>query len=99
MCRRSGLSLPHRQRPRYDRGGKRRWTDCEWHLPGGGVLVLEVDGGFHVEVLEWGADLKRARAITRRDRLVVRCTAFELRHEDDEVARDLIALGVPRLAA
>jgi hypothetical protein len=65
MCRRSGLSLPHRQRPRYDRGGKRRWTDCEWDLPGGGVLVLEVDGGFHEEVLEWGADLKRARAITR----------------------------------
>jgi hypothetical protein len=99
MCRRSGLSLPCRQRPRRDRSGKRRWTDCEWDLPSGGVLVLEVDGSFHREVLAWGADLKRARALTRHDRLVVRCTAFELRHEDDEVARDLIALGVPRRAA
>jgi hypothetical protein len=99
MCRRFGLSLPHHQRPRFDRAGKRRWTDCEWDLPGGGVLVLEVDGGFHREVVEWGADLKRARGLTARDRLVVRCTAFELRHEEDEVARDLIALGVPRLVA
>jgi hypothetical protein len=50
-------------------------------------------------VVEWGTDLKRARGLTTRDRLVVRCTAFELRHEEDEVARDLIALGVPRLVA
>jgi hypothetical protein len=95
MCRRHGLALPARQRPRTDRSGRRRWTDCEWDLPDGATLVLEVDGSFHLEVTHWGADIKRARAITRRDRLVVRCTAFELRHETDDVARDLISLGVP----
>jgi hypothetical protein len=98
MCHRFGLRLPDRQHPRRDRAGKRRWTDCEWDLPGGCLLVLEVDGSFHMETMEWNADLKRARSITTRQRLVVRCSAFELRHEMDEVARDLIALGVPRAA-
>jgi very-short-patch-repair endonuclease len=84
--------------PRLDRAGKRRRTDCEWVLSDGTVLVLEVDGAFHMEVMQWGADIKRARAITTRERIVVRCTSFELRHEMDEVARDLLALGVPRAA-
>jgi hypothetical protein len=97
MCRRFDLVLPHRQCPRYDRAGQRRWTDCEWDLADGGVLVLEVDGSFHLEVLQWGADLKRARSITTRTRIVVRCSAYELRHETAEVAADLIALGVPRV--
>ena len=78
--------------------GTHRWTDCEWDLADGSTLVLEVDGGFHIEVLEWGADIKRARSLTTRQRTVVRCTAFELRHEMEDVARDLIALGVPRTA-
>ena len=98
MCRRFALRLPDRQRPRRDRAGKRRWTDCEWDLPDGSVLVLEVDGSFHVEVMAWNADIKRARSITTRQRVVVRCTAYELRHETPDVARDLIALGVPRAA-
>jgi hypothetical protein len=96
LCRTSGLILPDRQRRRLDRAGRVRWTDCEWDLPDGTTLVLEVDGSFHVEVLQWGADIKRARGLTTRARLVVRCTAFELRHEPDDVVRDLVALGVPR---
>lgn len=98
MCRAFALRPPDRQRPRFDRGGKRRWTDCEWDLPDGSVLVLEVDGSFHMEVEHWGADLKRSRRVTTRSRTVVRCTAYELRHEPGEVAHDLIALGVPRTA-
>jgi len=96
LCRRFGLRPPDRQRIRQDRSGKRRWTDCEWDLPDGTTLVLEVDGAFHIEVMEWGADAKRSRGITTSQRTVVRCTAFELRHEMEDVARDLIALGVPR---
>jgi hypothetical protein len=95
MCRRHGLRPPDRQCPRLDRHGLRRWTDCEWDLPDGSVLVLEVDGSFHMEVSNWSADLKRSRSITTRHRIVVRCTAFELRHESSDVARDLMALGVP----
>jgi hypothetical protein len=98
LCRRFGLVLPDRQRPRTDRAGKRRWTDCEWDLPDGSVLILEVDGAFHVDVVAWGADIKRARALTTGRRTVVRCTSYELRHEMEDVARDLIALNVPRAA-
>lgn len=98
LCRRFGLRLPDRQRQRTDRSGRVRWTDCEWDLPDGTTLVLEVDGAFHLDVMQWGADIKRARSITTRQRLVVRCTAFELRHEMGDVARDLVALGVPRAA-
>lgn len=97
LCRRFRISPPDRQRPRVDRGGKRRWTDCEWDLPDGFVLVLEVDGSFHMEVEQWGADKKRGRRLTRRDRAVIGCTAYELRHEPEEIARDLLALGVPSM--
>lgn len=99
MCRRFGIRLPDRQRPRNDRGGARRWTDCEWDLDDGSVLVLEVDGSFHMEVEHWGADKRRARRLTSRRRTVIGCTAYEVRHEPAEVVRDLVALGVPRAAA
>lgn len=99
MCRRHGLPPPLRQRARLDASGRRRWTDCEWHLPGGGVLVLEIDGAFHVEVNQWRADLRRHRRLTSADRMVVRASAFEVRHESGEVAADLVALGVPPLRA
>jgi hypothetical protein len=95
MCRRFSMRPPDRQRIRKDRAGKRRWTDCEWDLPDGTTLVLEVDGAFHIEVRQQGDDFKRARRITTRKRIVVRCSAYELRHETEEVAVDLIALGVP----
>lgn len=94
MCRRHSLPLPRSQRPRTDRAGRRRWTDNEWQLPDGTVVTLEVDGGHHTEVRQWTDDLRRHRRLTSRSRLVVRCSAYEVRHEADEVAADLIALGV-----
>lgn len=94
MCRHFGLRRPTRQTPRVDAAGKRRWTDCEWELSDGVTLVLEVDGAFHIEVRQWGDDLKRTRRLTSRSRIVVRCTAYELRHEAAAVAADLIALGL-----
>ncbi len=95
MCRRYGLPMPDGQRPRVDHAGKRRWTDCEWRLRDGSTLVLEVDGSFHLDVLEAMSDHRRGRRITTANRVVVRCSAFELRFEDREVAADLIALGLP----
>lgn len=97
MCRGYQLCPPDRQTGRLDRGGKRRWTDCEWDLPDGRTLVLEVDGSFHMEVEHWGQDKKRTRRITSHRRTVIGCTAYELRHETGEVATDLMALGVPRV--
>lgn len=98
MCRASGLALPRRQIRRQDRAGRGRWTDCEWRLLDGRILVLEVDGGFHLEVEHWEDDLARQRSLTAADRLVVRCSARELRETPERVARDLRALGVPRAA-
>ena len=95
MCRRFDIPLPTGQRARTDRAGKRRWTDCEWELSDGRTLILEVDGSFHTDVMEWNADQRRARRITTPSRIVVRCSAYELRHESDQVAADLIALGLP----
>jgi hypothetical protein len=95
LCRDHGLMSPTRQTPRRDSSGRVRWTDCEWHLPDGHVVVLEVDGGFHMEVEHWEDDLARQRGLSRPDRTIVRCSAREVREESWQVARDLRALGVP----
>lgn len=95
-CRRCRVRLPDAQRPRFDRRGRRRFTDAEWRLPDGRTLVLEVDGAFHDDVLQAAADRARNRKLTTRDRIVVSCSAYELRHDPVSVMEDLIALGVPR---
>ena len=95
MCRQFGLPQPQRQVRRTDRNGRQRWTDAEWVLPDGTTLVLEVDGGYHLDIVQAGDDAKRSRRITTRTRVVVRCTAYELAHEAGEVASDLVALGLP----
>lgn len=98
LCRRSGLVLPTRQRSRGDATGRRRWTDCEWDLPGGAVLVLEVDGGLHLDVESWTDDLRRTRRLVTPSRMVVRCTSYELREESSALVADLVALGVPMVS-
>ncbi|MFD7077839.1 hypothetical protein ACFV9G_26750 [Nocardioides sp. NPDC059952] len=95
MCRSFGLAKPTRQVKRRDADGRVRYTDCEWQLPDGRTLVLEVDGGFHMEAEHWEDDLARQRALAATNRIIVRCTARELRDEPERVARDLLALGVP----
>lgn len=95
MCRRLGLRRPDRQQQRRDSSGRLRWTDCEWRLPSGHIVVLEVDGAFHMEVEQWEDDLARQRRISGPGRTVVRCTAREVRDDPDQLGRDLIALGVP----
>ncbi|PWN03019.1 hypothetical protein DJ010_11655 [Nocardioides silvaticus] len=95
MCRAYGLAPPTRQVRRRDASGRLRFTDCEWRLADGRVLVLEVDGAFHMDVASWEDDIARQRALTSPDRHQVRCTARELRDEPWRVARDLKLLGVP----
>ena len=96
-CREFGIALPRSQRPRRDRSGRVRFTDCEWRLPDGRTLVLEIDGAFHDDVLQAAEDKRRARKLTTPDRAVLACTAFELRYEAWQVIEDLVALGVPRI--
>ncbi len=99
MCRQFGLPLPRRQRPRLDRDGRRRFTDCEWLLPDGRTVILEVDGAFHLDVRHYEDDVRRQRKLTSTSTIVIRCTSAELRDDPGSVAEDLIALGVTRSGA
>ena len=96
-CRTYGVQAPRSQRTRTDRRGRTRYTDAEWLLPDGRVLVLEVDGAFHDDVMQASEDRVRNRRLTSARRIVPQCSAFELRHEPWEVIQDLVALGVPTL--
>jgi hypothetical protein len=79
-CAEFAVAPPRGQKGRRDRQGRRRWTDAEWDLPGGYVLVLEVDGAFHDDVLQAAADKSRHRKLSNRRRIVVSCSAYELRY-------------------
>jgi hypothetical protein len=95
LCRRFGLQRPTQQRRRRDRDGTLRYLDAEWVLSDGSLLVLEVDGGHHVEVGQWQEDIRRERAIVLSGRLVLRATSTEVRIEPHRVAADLRLAGVP----
>lgn len=99
LCRRHRLVPPARQQVRTDSRGKRRYLDAEWDLPDGSILVLEVDGSHHMEVEHWGRDMQRERRVilSSRRSLVLRCTAAEARTDDQDLVRDLLEAGVPRL--
>jgi len=99
VCRRFNLPQPLRQVRRRDASGRLRFTDAEWVLRDGTVLVLEIDGAFHMEVEHWEADLARQRGLSAPGRVIVRCTARELRDRPDVVVRDLKALGLSELCA
>jgi hypothetical protein len=94
LCRRFHLPPPRRQRRRRDSSGRWRYLDCEWVLPDGTLLVLEIEGGFHMEVEHWEDDLARQRRLSTPGRLIVRCSARELRDEPEAVFTDLRALGL-----
>lgn len=96
LCAEAGLQAPERQRLRLDRQGRRRYLDCEWVLPDGTVVVLEIDGSFHLRTEHWWRDMKRERAIVISGRRVLRCSSVELRLEPSEIIADLLAVGVPR---
>lgn len=94
MCRRFGLRMPDRQTPRRDARGVWRYTDCEWRLADGRVVVLEVDGAFHMDVENWVADMPRERGLVLEGSVVLRCSSVELRRDPASIARDLRAAGV-----
>jgi len=95
LCRTFGLPPPDGQRSRTDRNGVRRWTDAEWRLSDGRVVILEVDGSFHADPAQALADHRRTRRLAGVNRIIIRCTAWELRHEPAQLAADLMALGIP----
>ncbi|MFL6060172.1 MAG: hypothetical protein ACJ72E_03000 [Marmoricola sp.] len=94
LCRRAGLARPRRQVRRRDATGRIRFTDCEWTLPSGRTLVLEIDGSFHMDVLSWEDDLARQRDLSADGRTIIRCTARELREEPGSIVAALKRHGL-----
>jgi hypothetical protein len=97
LCEQHGLMAPTRQVVRLDKDGKRRYLDCVWVLTDGRVVVLEVDGSFHAEVIAWWTDMKRERAVVIQGDTVLRCSSIELRLEPEDIVSDLRKIGVPRV--
>jgi hypothetical protein len=97
LCAEYGLMAPARQVVRLDKEGRRRYLDCVWILADGRVVVLEVDGSFHAEVVAWWSDMKRERAVVIQGDTVLRCSSIELRLEPHDVMQDLRTIGVPAL--
>ncbi len=64
-------------------------------LPDGRIVVLEVDGSFHAEVVAWWTDMKRERAVVIQGDTVLRCSSIELRLEPTDIMSDLRKIGVP----
>lgn len=95
ICRDAGLPPPDRQVLRRDPSGRRRYLDCEWHLPDGRIVVLEIDGSFHMRTEHWVRDMQRERAIVVDGRIVLRCSSVEIRLESWRIVRDLVRVGVP----
>jgi hypothetical protein len=97
LCREAGLAAPVRQVVRVDADGRRRYLDCEWRAEDGRVVVLEVDGSFHLEVGHWWRDMERERDVVISGRVVLRCASVELRLDPQRIVRDLRRAGVPPL--
>ena len=99
LCVDHGLPIPDRQTRRVDASGRQRYTDAEWLLPSGKVVVLEVDGGFHMEVEHWEGDITRERDLVATGAIVLRCTDRELIDEPARVIASLRAVGVGQSSA
>lgn len=95
LCKEAGLRAPDRQRMRKDKDGRNRYLDCEWVLPDGRVIVLEIDGSFHMRTTHWVKDMKRERGVVLSGSTVLRCSSIEIRLEPDDIIADLVAIGVP----
>jgi len=95
LCEATGLRAPDRQRVRTDKQGRRRYLDCEWILPDGRIVVLEIDGSFHMRTQHWVKDMKRERGVVLSGRSVLRCSSIEIRLEPEDIIADLVAIGVP----
>jgi len=99
MCRTHGLPPPERQTPRMDASGRRRYVDAEWRLMDGRIVVLEIDGAFHMQVEHWERDITRERDLVATGAIVLRCSARELEDEPHRVASSLAAVGVGQSSA
>jgi len=89
LCRRHGLPPPRLQQIRRDGTGRRRYLDAVWDLPGGGNLVVEIDGALHLAQPKWWADQLRQNEIALSGALVLRFPSAVVRHDQAMVLAQL----------
>ncbi len=88
LCRRAGLPRPTRQAVRRDDTGRMRYRDAYFEPWG---VHVEVDGGQHLEVRAWWADMRRQNDLWIAGDRVLRFPAWAIRQHPDEVATQLRA--------
>jgi hypothetical protein len=88
LCRRGRLPVPTRQSVVVDAAGRRRYRDAyfeQWHVH------VEIDGGQHVDVANWWADMRRQNDMGIGGDRVLRFPAWTIRNEPDAVIAQLRA--------
>jgi hypothetical protein len=88
LCRSAGLPVPSRQTVRLDASGARRYRDAYFEPFG---VHVEIDGGQHMEVSAWWADMKRQNDMWIQGDRVLRFPAWTLRARPADVAAQLRA--------
>ena len=88
LCRRAELPEPTRQAVRYDAHGNKRYRDAFFEEYG---LHVEIDGGQHMEVRAWTADMRQHNEIVISGVRLLRFTGWQLRHRPREVVDQLRA--------
>ena len=82
LCRRGRLPRPTSQTRRRDAAGRWRYLDVYFEEWG---LHVEIDGGQHMEVRQWWADMRRQNELWIPGERVLRFPAWAVRHRPDEV--------------
>jgi very-short-patch-repair endonuclease len=85
LCRRYRIPQPVRQTRRRDSAGKWRYTDAEFVLPDGRVLIVEIDGLHHLDPENWLEDIKRQNTLmVATGGLLLRVATWTLKREPDD---------------
>jgi very-short-patch-repair endonuclease len=97
LCRRHRIPVPDLQLRRADETGRNRFVDAHWAAA---RLLVEVDGGHHMEVGHWAADMLRQNQIWISGDRILRFPAALLRSNPAVVAGQIRAalLAAERLS-
>jgi hypothetical protein len=88
LCRRFGLPHPDQQERRTDAAGGWRFADAYWRDQ---RLLVEVDGGYHLDVRQWSDDMLRQNEIWLAGDRILRFPAWLVRADPAAVAEQLRA--------
>lgn len=95
MCRRHGVNITARQAVRLDAKGRRRYIDGVATGPDGRKVAYEVDGGLHLAVRSYWADMERSNELLIAGQALLRFPSSVCRTEEPRVVdQPFRALGI-----